>query len=247
MIKCGVKWLIITSLTAGFAAAAAAAAAAQAQDLDMGRSEFQSSCASCHGTDAKGKGPVSAQLKIPPPDLTMLAKNNNRGILTNAVYETIDGLKSIPAHGTREMPIWGEQFNPIINLPHYVSIRLIGRWPGRSKATGIRRAKTAGCVFARRLPGFVPARPSSNKRINIVRQVDNGVESFPPNWHFTSAVSGNCFQSIYGFINSVRGKDPVVVLGQHRQIGRRYLKLVADWSFALCIRTMTTRARRLKF
>ena len=114
MIKCGVKWLIITSLTAGFAAAA------QAEDLDIGKSEFQSSCASCHGTDAKGKGPVSDQLKIPPPDLTMLAKNNNGVFPTNAVYETIDGLKTIPAHGTREMPIWGERFNPIINLPHYV-------------------------------------------------------------------------------------------------------------------------------
>ena len=50
----------------------------------------------------------------------MLAKNNNGVFPTNAVYETINGLKSIPAHGTREMPIWGERFNPIINLPHYV-------------------------------------------------------------------------------------------------------------------------------
>jgi mono/diheme cytochrome c family protein len=114
MIKCGVKWLIIANLAAGFAAAA------QAEDFDIGKSEFQSSCASCHGTDAKGKGPVSDQLKIPPPDLTMLAKNNNGVFPTNAVYETVYGLKTIPAHGTREMPIWGDRFNPIINLPHNV-------------------------------------------------------------------------------------------------------------------------------
>src|SRR6516164_4060678 len=114
MIKCGLKWLIITNLTAGFAAAA------QAEDFDIGKSEFQSSCASCHGTDAKGKGPISDQLKIPPSDLTMLAKNNNGVFPTNAVYETIYGLKTIPAHGTREMPIWGERFNPIVNLPHNV-------------------------------------------------------------------------------------------------------------------------------
>ena len=114
MIKCGVKWLIITNLTAGFAAAA------QAEDFDIGKSEFQSSCASCHGTDAKGKGPISDQLKIPPSDLTMLAKNNNGVFPTNAVYETIYGLKTIPAHGTREMPIWGERFNPIMNSPHIV-------------------------------------------------------------------------------------------------------------------------------
>jgi mono/diheme cytochrome c family protein len=114
MTKYGVKWLIITNLTAVFAAAA------QAEDFDIGKSEFQSSCASCHGTDAKGKGPVSDQLKIPPPDLTMLAKNNNGVFPTNALYETIYGLKTIPPHGTREMPIWGERFNPIINLPHSV-------------------------------------------------------------------------------------------------------------------------------
>jgi mono/diheme cytochrome c family protein len=53
MKKCDVKWLIIAGLAAGFAAAA------QAEDLDIGKSEFQSSCASCHGTDARGKGPVS--------------------------------------------------------------------------------------------------------------------------------------------------------------------------------------------
>ena len=94
--------------------------AAQAQDLDMGKSEFQSSCASCHGADGKGKGPVGALLKVPPPDLTMLARNNNGIFPTNAVYESISGLKTIPAHGTREMPIWGERFNPIIRLPHYV-------------------------------------------------------------------------------------------------------------------------------
>jgi mono/diheme cytochrome c family protein len=114
MVKRGLKCLIIAGLSAGLAAAA------QAEDLDIGKSEFQSSCASCHGADAKGKGPVSDQLKVPPRDLTMLAKNNNGVFPTDAVYETIDGLKTIPAHGTREMPIWGERFNPIVNLPHYV-------------------------------------------------------------------------------------------------------------------------------
>ena len=96
-----VKWLIITGLAAGFAVVA------QAEEFDIGKSEFQSSCASCHGTDAKGKGPVSDQLKISPPDLTMLAKSNNGVFPATAVYETINGLKTIPAHGTREMPIWG--------------------------------------------------------------------------------------------------------------------------------------------
>ena len=114
MVKSAVKCLIIAGLTAGFAAAA------QAEDPDIGKSEFQSSCASCHGADARGKGPVGDLLKVPPPDLTVLAKNNNGVFPTNAVYETIDGSKAVPAHGTRDMPIWGERFNPVVNLPHYV-------------------------------------------------------------------------------------------------------------------------------
>jgi hypothetical protein len=114
MIKRGLEWLIIASLAAGFAAAA------QAEEFDMGKSEFQSSCATCHGADAKGKGPLSDQLKTPPADLTVLAKNNNGVFPTNAVFQTIYGLKSVPAHGTREMPIWGERFNPIVSLPHNV-------------------------------------------------------------------------------------------------------------------------------
>lgn len=114
MIKCGVKWLMLASLAAGFAAAA------QAEELDVGKSEFQSSCASCHGTDARGKGPVADQLKTSPPDLTMLAMSNNGIFPTDAVFEAISGSKTVPAHGNREMPIWGERFNPIIKLPHYV-------------------------------------------------------------------------------------------------------------------------------
>ena len=116
MSKCGQKSLIMIGLAAGFAAAA------QAEELDIGKSEFQSSCASCHGTDARGKGPVSDQLKIPPSDLTLLVKNNNGVFPTNAVYEIIYGSKTIPAHGSREMPIWGERFNPIVNLPHNVDL-----------------------------------------------------------------------------------------------------------------------------
>ena len=115
MVPSGIKWLTIAAITV-------AHTGAQAEDFDIGKSEFQSSCASCHGKDAKGKGPVSDQLKIPPPDLTTLTRNNNGVFPANAVYETIYGLKTISAHGNLEMPIWGYRFNPAINLPHNVDL-----------------------------------------------------------------------------------------------------------------------------
>jgi len=114
MIASCLKWLIMAGLAAGIADAA------WAQDADVGKSEFQSSCASCHGADGKGNGPLREQLKVPPSDLTVLARNNNGVFPTNALYETIDGSKTVPTHGSREMPIWGERFNPIISLPHSV-------------------------------------------------------------------------------------------------------------------------------
>jgi len=110
----GLKWLIIAGQVAGFAAAA------HAEDFDVGRIEFQSSCASCHGADGKGNGPVSELLKVSPPDLTVLARNHEGVFPTDAVYDMIYGLKTSPAHGTREMPIWGYRFNPVMNLPHIV-------------------------------------------------------------------------------------------------------------------------------
>lgn len=114
MIKRGLRWVLIANLAAGFVAAAAA------EEVDIGKSEFKSSCASCHGIDAKGKGPIADLLKTPPPDLTALARNNNGVFPTNAVYETLYGSKKIAAHGSSEMPVWGERFNPIVNLPHEV-------------------------------------------------------------------------------------------------------------------------------
>lgn len=111
MIASRLTWLMVVAFAAGVA---------QADDFDVGKSEFQSSCAGCHGMDGKGKGPVSGQLKVPPSDLTLLARNNGGGFPTDAVYETIFGSRAIPAHGIREMPIWGERFNPIVNLPHAV-------------------------------------------------------------------------------------------------------------------------------
>lgn len=88
-------------------------ARASAQIADVGRAEYMSSCASCHGADARGGGPVATELKTPPADLTFLARKNGGVFPYDYVYQIIDGRGApILSHGTREMPVWGYRFGP---------------------------------------------------------------------------------------------------------------------------------------
>lgn len=88
------------------------AASAPAQDGDIGKIEYQTNCASCHGAGAKGDGPMSSELKKRSTDLTVLAKKNNGVFPLNSVYRIIDGRDVIASHGTRDMPVWGYRFVP---------------------------------------------------------------------------------------------------------------------------------------
>lgn len=103
MLIAAFKGLMITGIIIAFNASA------QAQDADAGKTAYSSSCAPCHGVDAKGSGVFSVELKLnePPPGLTGLAKRNDGRFPARAVYEIIDGTTLVAAHGTREMPIWG--------------------------------------------------------------------------------------------------------------------------------------------
>lgn len=86
---------------------------AQEQEvIEAGKREFQRSCATCHGADAKGNGPSAGFLNVKPTDLTQLSKNHGGVFLFWRTYEKISGRDEdvIRGHGTREMPIWGERF-----------------------------------------------------------------------------------------------------------------------------------------
>jgi len=87
--------------------AATAAAAAE----DIGKREFENNCAVCHGTDGKGEGPYAGIIETKIPDLTTLLADNNGVFPFNRVYEVIDGRVEVKAHGSREMPIWGNEYN----------------------------------------------------------------------------------------------------------------------------------------
>jgi hypothetical protein len=77
---------------------------------DVGKEEFESKCATCHGASGKGDGPQAQMLPIKPADLTVLAKKNGGIFPTSRVQEIIDGRLEVAAHGPRLMPVWGAEF-----------------------------------------------------------------------------------------------------------------------------------------
>jgi mono/diheme cytochrome c family protein len=90
-----------------------AIAAAQQQKTDIGRWEYDTHCAVCHGLKGKGDGPYAGSSKQPIADLTTLAKTNNGVFPFRRVYESIDGTTAVAAHGPRDMPIWGRDYSTI--------------------------------------------------------------------------------------------------------------------------------------
>jgi len=78
-----------------------------------GKEMFTHYCASCHGKDGRGNGPVASALKKPPTDLTMLAYFNQGKYPDTRVYAYIEGSDEVAAHGSREMPIWGSVFRTL--------------------------------------------------------------------------------------------------------------------------------------
>ena len=81
------------------------------EQASIGQLEFESSCASCHGLDAKGSGPYAELLTVSVPDLTQLQANNDGVFPFERAYRVIDGRQEVKAHGPRDMPIWGDRYN----------------------------------------------------------------------------------------------------------------------------------------
>jgi len=73
-----------------------------------GASLFRTYCASCHGKEAKGDGPLADNLRVRPPDLTLLAKRNKGTFDAEKVHRVIDGRDAVKGHGGSDMPVWGD-------------------------------------------------------------------------------------------------------------------------------------------
>jgi mono/diheme cytochrome c family protein len=79
-------------------------------DTVSGKDIFVEYCASCHGVDGKGEGPVAKALKTPPTDLTTLVKNNEGKYPAGFVSAVLKFGRNLAAHGSQDMPIWGSRF-----------------------------------------------------------------------------------------------------------------------------------------
>lgn len=103
-------WLIPVAVVP-LALAACASQPTQRELTQMsGLEMYESLCASCHGASGEGDGPVAPLIRIHVPDLTRLAQRQGGEFPAADVHRTIDGRFERPAHGPRDMPVWGWQF-----------------------------------------------------------------------------------------------------------------------------------------
>jgi mono/diheme cytochrome c family protein len=105
VLTCLLMSCLVTSGLAGPAAAQEVAA-----DVESGAKDFAVRCASCHGRSGKGDGPAASSLVRKPADLTAITARNGGTYPAGRVFGTIEGLDMPDAHGTRDMPVWGDVF-----------------------------------------------------------------------------------------------------------------------------------------
>lgn len=101
------KQIKLTAVCAGFLAIGSWASA---EDMDVGKTTYEQYCATCHGVDATGGGPLTEIMTTSVPDLTMMAAGNDGQFPMLDVIHVIDGRTGLRAHGG-PMPVYGALFD----------------------------------------------------------------------------------------------------------------------------------------
>ena len=78
-----------------------------------GKEMFNNYCAVCHGENGAGGGPAASALKVAPTDLTTLAQKHDGKYPSLHVSSVLRGEAELPAHGSKDMPVWGPLFRHI--------------------------------------------------------------------------------------------------------------------------------------
>ena len=122
--------MVVTLVVAGFLAVPAAQTGRSkttplALESLAGRDSFELYCASCHGADGRGGGPVAGALRTRPADLTTLAQRSGGKFSREQVAAFIEGTsRRVPAHGSTDMPVWGTTFRGLETSDARVRVRL---------------------------------------------------------------------------------------------------------------------------
>jgi nucleotide-binding universal stress UspA family protein len=87
------------------------AAAQEMKQTTPGGEVFRTYCAACHGTSARGDGPLASSMKRKPANLTEIAKRNGGQFPSELIFRTIDGRQPVRGHGGPDMPVWGDVFS----------------------------------------------------------------------------------------------------------------------------------------
>ena len=128
---------LAASVVPGVAAAQTPAAPAPKETLDpnaaaSGGTSYQRFCAVCHGPQARGNGPLAADLRTAVPDLTTIAARSGGRFPAERVRKIITNGENLRGHGSADMPAWGDAFKrttgldgatpdqAIHNLTHYL-------------------------------------------------------------------------------------------------------------------------------
>jgi mono/diheme cytochrome c family protein len=107
-------WTVPLLFAAALMRPAIPAAAGQASDaskaIPSGSSLYATYCAVCHGSDARGTGPLADSLRRRPADLTLIARRSKSGFDREMVRRIVDGRDPVKGHGGGDMPVWGDAF-----------------------------------------------------------------------------------------------------------------------------------------
>lgn len=77
---------------------------------DLGRGDFMTYCAACHGVSGIGDGTVAEFLTLSATNLTQMSVKNGGIFPRQRAIEVIDGRARVSVHGERDMPVWGNWF-----------------------------------------------------------------------------------------------------------------------------------------
>ncbi len=112
---------------AGVSAVVLSLAACQSSDPVPdydGRNLYLGYCASCHGAEGAGDGPVAPALAQELQDLRTLEAREGE-FPRERLIELIDGRTLRAAHGTPDMPVWGWQFRLVEESPQHADARIV--------------------------------------------------------------------------------------------------------------------------